>query len=357
MKIGIIGLPQTGKKTLFKTLTEYSFTEKDLIQNKSIKSIAQIKDPRFNKLVDMYQPKKQVQARIEIELLQKIEKDTILKGDIFKDIAELDAIVHVVRCFEDDSIYHIEGSVDPKRDIDNINAELILNDMLFIEKRFERLEKNIKRQNDEQSKKEKALLEKIKSHLDKDLPLRLFNLTDDEKAIISSYPFITFKKMLIVLNVSEDDILNNSLVESIQKAYDDIDVYIMSASVKTESEIASFEAESEKAEFLQALGIKEPAINAVTRLCIKSLDLISFFTVGEDEVRQWTIPAGSTAPSAAGAIHTDLEKGFIRAEVIKYNDLIELGTEAKVKEAGKAYLKGKDYIVEDGDLLNIRFNV
>jgi len=145
MKIGIIGLPQTGKKTLFKTLTEYSFTEKDLTQNKSIKSIAKIKDSRFNKLVDMYQPKKQVQARIEIEILQKIEKDTISKGDIFKDIAELDAIVHVVRCFEDDSIYHIEGSVDPKRDIDNINAELILNDMLFIEKRFERLEKNIKK--------------------------------------------------------------------------------------------------------------------------------------------------------------------------------------------------------------------
>lgn len=357
MKIGIIGLPQTGKKTLFKTLTEYSFTEKDLVQNKSIKSIAEIKDSRFDKLVDMYQPKKQVQARIEIELLQKIEKDTISKGDIFKDIAELDAITHVVRCFEDDSIYHIEGSVDAKRDIDNINSELILHDMLFIEKRFERLEKNIKKLNDEPSKKEKVILDKIKSHLDKDLPLRLLSLTDDEKTIISSYPFITFKKMLIVLNVSEDDILNNSLVTDMQEAYNNIDISIMSASVKTESEIASFETEAEREEFLQALGIKEPAINAITRLCIKALDLISFFTVGEDEVRQWTIPAGSPAPRASGAIHTDLEKGFIRAEVIKYNDLIELGTEAKVKEAGKAYLKGKDYIVEDGDLLDIRFNI
>jgi len=357
MKIGIIGLPQTGKKTLFQTLTQYSFSEKDLTQNQSIKSIAQIRDPRFDILADMYKPKKQVRARIDIELLPKIEKDTIAKGDIFKDIVELDAICHVVRCFEDESIYHIEGSVNPKRDIDNINSELILNDMLFIEKRFERLEKNIKKVNDEQSIKEKALLEKIKSHLDKNLPLRLFSLTDDEKATISSYPFITFKKMLIVLNVSEDDILNTSLVENIKQAYDGIDVSIMSASVKTESEIAFLETEGEREEFLQALGIKEPAINAITRLCIKSLDLISFFTVGQDEVRQWTIHAGSTAPEAAGAIHTDMQKGFIRAEVIKYPDLVALGSEAKVKEAGKAYLKGKDYVVEDGDLLDIRFNV
>ena len=357
MKIGIIGLPQTGKKTLFKILTGYSFTDKDLTLNKVVKSIAEIQDQRFDILADMYKPKKRVKARIDIELLPKIEKDTISKGEIFKDIAELDAISHVVRCFEDDSIYHIEGSINPKRDIDNINSELILNDMLFIEKRLERLENNIRKINDEQAKKEKIVLDKIKSHLEKNLPLRLLDLTDDEKAIISSYPFITLKKMFIVLNVSEDDILNEPLVEDIRNSCSSIDVSIMSASVKTESEIASFETEEEREEFLQALGIKEPAINAITKLCIKSLNLISFFTVGEDEVRQWTIPAGSTAPSAAGAIHTDLEKGFIRAEVIKYNDLIELGSEAKVKEAGKAYLKGKDYIVEDGDLLDIRFNV
>jgi len=357
LKIGIIGLPQTGKKTFFQILTGHELTEKDIVSGKPIKNIAEIKDPRFDTLSDMYNPKKNVRARVEIEILPKIEKDTIAKGDIFKDIAEMDAIAHVVRSFADESVYHIDGSVDGPRDIDNINSELILHDMLFIEKRLERLDKSIKKLNDAQSIKEKALLLKIKEHLDKNLPLRLLTLDSNEKKLISSYPFITFKKMLIVLNVSEDDILNNSIIEDMRERYKDADLYIMPACAKVESEIASLETEAEREEFLQALGIKEPAANVMTRLCIKALNLISFFTVGPDEVRQWTVVAGSSAPEAAGVIHTDLQKGFIRAEVIKYDDLIALGSEAKVKESGKAYLKGKDYIVEDGDLLDIRFNV
>lgn len=357
MKIGIIGLPQTGKKTFFQILTDHPLTEKDLVSGKPIKNIAEIKDPRFDFLVDMYKPEKEVRARVEIELLPKIEKDTISKGDIFKDIAEMDTIAHVVRSFTDESVYHIDGSVDVVRDIDNINSELILHDMLFIEKRLERLDKNIKKINDSQSIKEKELLLKIKAHLDKNSGLRLLSLDNEEKKIISSYPFITLKKMLIILNVSEDDILNSSLVKNMQERYKDADLYIMPACAKVESEIASLETEAEREEFLQALGIKEPAVNVLTRLCIKALDLISFFTIGPDEVRQWTVVAGSSAPEAAGAIHTDFQKGFIRAEVIKYDDLISFGSEAKVKEAGRAYLKGKDYIVEDGDLLDIRFNV
>jgi len=357
LKIGIIGLPQVGKKTLFQALTQHPLAEKDLISTKAIKSVAEIKDSRFDTLVDMYKPKKEVRARIDIELLPKIEKEAIAKGDVFKDIAELDAICHVVRCFEDESVYHIDGSVDCERDIDNINSELILNDMLFIEKRFERIDKDLKKIKDDSTLKEKELLSKIREHLDKNLPLRLFKLTKDEKSIISSYPFITFKKMIVVLNMSEQDSSSTSLSEQMQKKYQDIDVYVMSVCAKVESEIASLETEAEKKEFLQALGIKEPAINVLTQLCIKALNLISFFTIGHDEVRQWTIPAGSSAPEAAGTIHTDMQKGFIRAEVIKYTDLASLGTEAKVKEAGKAYLKGKDYIVEDGDLLDIRFNV
>ena len=357
MKIGIIGLPQTGKKTFFQILTDHPLTEKDLVSGKPIKNIAEIKDPRFDFLVDIYKPEKEVRARVEIELLPKIEKDTISKGDIFKDIAEMDTIAHVVRSFTDESVYHIDGSVDVVRDIDNINSELILHDMLFIEKRLERLDKNIKKINDSQSIKEKELLLKIKAHLDKNSGLRLLSLDNEEKKIISSYPFITLKKMLIILNVSEDDILNSSLVKNMQERYKDADLYIMPACAKVESEIASLETEAEREEFLQALGIKEPAVNVLTRLCIKALDLISFFTIGPDEVRQWTVVAGSSAPEAAGAIHTDFQKGFIRAEVIKYDDLISFGSEAKVKEAGRAYLKGKDYIVEDGDLLDIRFNV
>lgn len=357
MKIGIIGLPQTGKKTLFKALTSHPLSDKDLVSGKSIKSIAEIKDTRFDRLVAMYNPKKQVRARVEIEMLPKIEKDTLSKGDIFKDIAELNAICHVVRCFEDDSVYHIEGSVNPQRDIENINSELMLHDMLFIEKRLERLDKDIKKINDEKSLKEKGLLDKIKHQLDKNLPISLLGLSKDERQIISSYPFLTLKKTLVVLNISENGLLDGSLRESIEQKYKDSDMYVMSACAKIESEIAALETEAEREQFLTALGIDSPAINVLTQLCLKALNLITFFTVGPDEVRQWTVSAGSYAPQAAGAIHTDMEKGFIRAEVIKFNDLMELGNEAKVKEAGKAYLKGKDYIVEDGDLLDIRFNV
>jgi ribosome-binding ATPase len=357
MKIGIIGLPQTGKKTLFTALTQHPISDKDLASGKSIKGIAQIKDLRFDRLVEMYKPKSQVRARIEIELLPKIEKDTLSKGDIFKDIAELNAICHVVRCFQDESVYHIEGSVDPQRDIENINSELILHDMLFVEKRLERIDKDLKKIKDEKTAKEKELLDKIRQQLDKNLPLRLLDLEKEEKSIIASYPFVTQKKMLLVLNVSEKDLLNNSLFEDMKNRYKHVDIYIMSACAKIEAEIASLESDSDRGEFLKALGIAEPAINVLTQLCIKALNLITFFTVGPDEVRQWPIPAASYAPQAAGAIHTDLEKGFIRAEVIKYKDLIELGSESKIKESGKAYLKGKDYIVEDGDLLDIRFNV
>jgi len=357
MRIGIIGLPQTGKKTFFKSLTGHDASEKDISQGKSVKSIAEIKDERFDALCRMYNPKKQVRARIEIELLPSIEKDTLSKGDIFNDISELSAICYIVRCFEDNSIYHVEGSVCPKRDIDNINSELMLHDMIFIEKRLERLDKNIKKLNDEKSLKEKELLCNIKSHLDKNLPLRLFDITKDEKQIISSYPFLTSKKILVVLNVSEDKLLDSSLQDGLENEYQQSGIYIMSACAKIESEIAGLETQQEREQFLTALSIKNPAVNVLTKLCLKALNLITFFTVGPDEVRQWTVASGSFAPQAAGAIHTDLEKGFIRAEVIKYSDLMELGSEAKVREAGRMYLKGKDYVVEDGDILDIRFSV
>ncbi|MFA5164267.1 MAG: redox-regulated ATPase YchF [Candidatus Omnitrophota bacterium] len=357
MKIGIIGLPQSGKKTLFELLTEHKITEKDLASGKNIKSIAEIKDPRFDKLVAMYKPKKNVRARIDIELLPKIEKDAITKGDIFKDIAETDALCHVVRQFADDSIYHINGTVDPKRDIDSINSELILHDLIFVEKRLERVELELRKLKDEAKSKERDVLLKIKAHLDKEMPLRLLELKPEEKKTIASYPFVTLKEMLLAVNVSEDDLKNKEFLTGLQKAYEPLKIEVMLVSAKVESEIASLETEKEKQEFLAALGIEEPAVNALTRLCIKAMNLISFFTVGEDEVRQWTIRRASSAPEAAGAIHSDLQKGFIRAELIKLSDLFELGSEEKVKEAGKLYLKGKDYIVEDGDILNIRFNV
>lgn len=357
MKIGIIGLPQVGKKTLFELLTNHKPKESELASNKPIKAVAEIRDPRFDSLVKLYKPKKEARARIDIEMLPKLEKDTIVKKDIFADINELDAICHVVRAFKDESIYHIEGTVDPKRDIDWVSSELILNDLIFIEKRMERIEKKVKQIQEESVVKEKEILAKLRTHLDKELPLRLLNLSDGEKKIISSYPFVTRKAIIIALNISEEDLKDTGLIERLKRNYQHAGIEILQVSTKVESEITKLDSEEEKKEFLKELGIEEPAIDALTRLCIKALNLISFFTVGPDEVRQWTVKAGSTAPEAAGAIHTDLQKGFIRAEVMKYEDFISLGSESKVKVAGKAYLKGKDYIVEDGDMLDIRFNV
>ena len=357
MKIGIIGLPQVGKKALFELLTNHPPSENEVASNKPIKAVAEIKDPRFDYLAKAYKPKKEARARIDIEMLPKLEKDTIAKGEIFTDINELDAICHVVRAFKDESVYHIEGSVNPKRDIDAINAELILHDLIFIEKRIERLDKNIKQTKEEMAVKEKEVLAKLKTQLERNLPLSLLELSPAEKKIISSYPFTTRKTMLIALNVSEEDLKNTALIEQLRNEYKTVGIEIMQVCAKLESQIAKLESVEERIEFLKELGIEEPAISLLSRMCIKALNLMSFFTVGPDEVRQWPIKVGSSAPEAAGAVHSDLQKGFIRAEVIKYSDLVELGSEDKVKEAGKLYLKGKDYIVEDGDIINIRFSV
>jgi GTP-binding protein YchF len=357
MKIGLIGLPQTGKKTLFELLTGHRLLEKDLLSNKPIKGTAEIRDPRFDKIASIYNPQKEVRARIEIELLPKLEKDSIAKGDVFKDINNVDAVCHLVRAFKDDSVYHPAGSVDARRDIDNINSELLLNDMLFIEKRLERIEKDIKKTSDKAAIKERELLVKLKAQLDKELPLRLMELTAEENKTIASYPFVTLKEMVLALNVSDDKLQENSLLEKLRNLYQHLKVEIMQVSVKAESEIAALESEQERREFLEALGIKEPAIDILTHACLRALNLISFFTVTHNELRQWNIRRGCLAVEAAGAIHTDLQRGFIRAEVVKYNDLIALGTEEKIKEAGKFYLKGKDYVVEDADIITVRFNV
>jgi hypothetical protein len=357
VKIGFIGLPQVGKKTLFELLTNHKPSEKELVSGKPIKGVAEIRDPRFDKLVSMYSPKKEVRARIDMETLPKIEKDTIAKGEIFTDINELDAICHVVRVFADDSVYHVDGSVDAKRDIDFVNSELLLHDLIFIEKRVERLDLKIKQTKEDASIKEREILLKLKEHLDGSLPLRLLTMTADEKKVISSYPFVTLKDMIVVLNVSEDGLKDTQLAAKIAGELAPLKIEVMQVSAKVEAEIAGLGSEDEKKEFLGALGIEEPAINVLTRVCLKALSLISFFTVGVDEVRQWLVRSASTAPEAAGVIHSDLQKGFIRAEVMKYGDLIAAGSEDKVKAAGKFYLKGKDYVVDDGDILNIRFNV
>ncbi len=356
MKIGIIGLPQTGKMTLFQTLTGTERPEHPS-PTKPHLGTADILDNRFDTLVSMYEPKKEARAKIDLALLPKMEQDTIAKGDIFRDIADMDAICHVVRAFEDESVYHVDGSVDPLRDIDMVNSELLLHDLIFVEKRLEKLTLTLKKLKDDKQQKEKVLLEKFKEHLEAEKPLRLLEMSEDEEILIRSYPFITRKEMILALNIAEDNLGDAGLLASLKERCDENKMEALQVSAQVESEIAMLDTEEEKREFMTDLGIDAMALETLTRLCLKALGLISFFTVGKDEVRQWLVRAESKAPVAAGVIHSDLQRGFIRAETMKYDELMEHGDEAGLKKAGKMYLQGKDYTVEDGDILNIRFKV
>ncbi len=357
MKVGIIGLPQTGKKTLFQILTQTMVKEQQVKAHKPVPGTADILDARFDSLVNMYSPAKEVRARVDLVLLPKMEQETIAKGDIFKDIADMDAVCHIVRCFEDESVYHAEGSIDPVRDSAMVSSELIIHDQIFVEKRIQRIKDLSKKKKDETQIKELALLEKMLEFLEEEKPLRLMELSEDEESMITSYPFITKKEMLLVLNVSEDNLDDHSLLEKFRNQCKTEKMESMLVSAKVESEITLLDTNEEKNEFLEALGIQETALGMLTRLCIKALGLVSFFTVGKDEVRQWLVKKDSAAPIAAGVIHSDLQRGFIRAEVIKYDELMDYGSEQELKKQGKIYVEGKNYIVKDGDILNIRFKV
>ncbi len=356
MKLGIIGLPQTGKKTLFQILTGTEIKE-ERKKSKALPGIADIIDSRFDNLVQMYSPKKVAHARIDLALLETMEKEAISKGTIFKDIADMDALCHVVRNFEDEAVYHTDGSVDAVRDVEMVNSELIIHDQIFAEKRIERISEMVKKIKDEDQLKELALMNKIKEHLELEKPLRLMEFSGDDEALIRSYPFITRKEMILAINVSEDDIGNKKLLDKFTAICENEKIEVMLVSAKVESEIAMFDTKEEKAEFLDDLGINETALEKMTKLCLSALGLISFFTVGEDEVRQWLVRKSSKAPRAAGVIHSDFERGFIRAEVIKYDELMEYKSEAELKKAGKISVEGKEYVVADGDIINIRFKV
>ena len=356
MKVGIVGLPQTGKKTLFRVLTGSGAADQGG-QSKPLPGTADIVDERFDKLVGMYEPKKETRARIDLVLLPKIEQETIAKGDIFQHIVDVDALCHVVRSFEDEAVYHASGSVEPVRDVEMINSEFLMHDQIFVEKRIERLETALKKIKDERQAKEFELMKRIQVHLEEEQPLRLMQFSEEEDLLIRSYPFITRKELILVFNVSEDDLGDKTVLERVAAHCREQKMEAMAVSAKVESEIAQLDSEEEKKEFRADLGIEEPALGILTRLCLTALGRMSFFTVGEDEVHQWLVRTGSTAPEAAGAIHSDLQKGFIRAEVIKYGELLEYGSEAELKKQGKLYVQGKDYIVEEGDILNIRFNV
>jgi GTP-binding protein YchF len=355
MKLGLVGFRQVGKRTLFRLLTG---KEPNLEGKKGNGlGLAKVRDPRFDRLVEIYTPRQETPAQIEFILLPDLEQQASRNDQILRDLEHVDVICHLVRAFQDDTVFHIHSTVDPRRDTLLFCESLQLNDLLFVEKRLERVEKGQNRErNVQKAAMEKDLLTRMKVHLEAGHFLRDFLLTEDEERLIASYPLLTRKAIIIILNVGEEDLADQDLINHLKEDFCEQNFQWIAVSAKIEQELGQLDA-TERQAFLEELQLDQPALDRLTMLCYKTLGLISFFTVGTDEVRAWTNRQGSLAPQAAGVIHSDFERGFIRAEVMKYQDLVELGSEQKVREVGRYLQKGRDYVVEDGDIMNFLFNV
>ena len=361
MQIGIIGLLFSGKSTLFSTLLAHQVNpEKGKHKHETERGIVKVPDIRLDKLKDIFGKEKQVNATIEFVKLSEIEKESHrgsgLPAQFLANIKTVDMVLHIVRAFNNDMYPHPDGSIDPDRDINYINSEFLLSDLGIIENRIDKLEKLIQKTQDEHDKKELAVLKKCKAFLDEEHPLRELELSENEELLIRGYQFLTQKKVLYVINISEEQITQSDemIAQTRKLVTPGCDLTVLSAEI--EKEISQLEGEDAKA-FLDDLQISEPAADKLIRLTYRLLDVHSFFTIGDTECRAWTIRKGANALKAAGVIHTDMEKGFIRAEVVSYNDLMELGSLQACREKGVLHLEGKEYVVKDGDILYIRFNI
>jgi GTP-binding protein YchF len=304
----------------------------------------------------MYHPKKETPAQMEFVLLPDMDTNADRNAEMFKGLEKVDVICYLARVFENDTVFHVEGSVNAKRDIQNFWDELLLSDHIFVEKRLERIAKEHRQKDAQRAAAELDLMTRMQAHLEAGKPLFQLQVSVDDRKLISSYPFLTFKPLIAILNVGEAQIGDESLVADIAANFGNQGFEWIAISAQIEQEISLLD-DAERIAFLAELGITHPALDRLTLLCYETLGLISYFTVGEDEVRAWTIRKGALAPQAGGVIHGDIERGFIRAEVMHYNDLISLGDEQKVKAAGKLVQKGRDAEMVDGDIVHFLFKV
>ena len=365
LKCGIVGLPNVGKSTLFNCLSNAkaqsaNFPFCTIEPNVGVISVP---DDRLTKLVEMCNPKSTVPATVEIVdiagLVKGASKGEGLGNKFLANIRETDAILHVLRCFDDDNITHVDTTVDPVRDMEVINYELQLKDLETVEARIAKTEKAAKAGGDKTAKMQLEVLKAYKEALEKGEAARSVKIEGKEEEKFARELFLlTNKPVLYVCNVDDTSAVEgNAYVEAVREAIAKENADLMIVAAKTESEIAELDTYEERQEFLEEIGLKESGVNRLIRAAYNLLDLQTYFTAGPDEVRAWTFLRGTKAPQAAGIIHTDFEKGFIRAEVIKYDDYVNLGSEAAVKEAGKMGVEGKEYVVQDGDIMHFRFNV